>query len=115
MRYLKTRDILGVFFGLFIIGVAANVSADEVEANVFYKGRGCKNCGGSGYSGRVPIFEFLRIDNEMREIMLDGSSESRLREAARRKGYAGLFEDGVSKVLAGITTAEEVLRVTYSE
>jgi len=81
----------------------------------FYHGQGCKACGGSGYLGRLPIFEFLVIDNDIREKITARASESQIRTASRDKGYGGLLDSGVSKLLQGLTTAEEVLRVTYTE
>jgi len=81
----------------------------------FYHGRGCTACGGTGYLGRLPIFEFLVIDNEIRQKVTAGADESQLRATSRQKGYGGLLESGVNKALQGLTTAEEVLRVAYTE
>ena len=81
----------------------------------FYHGRGCTACGGTGYLGRLPIFEFLVIDNEIRQKVTGGADESQLRATSRQKGYGGLLESGVNKALQGLTTAEEVLRVAYTE
>jgi len=83
--------------------------------SVFYCGRGCKACGGTGYSGRLPVFEFLVIDNDIREKIITDGSESQIRTMARQKGYNGLLESGVSNMLKGLTTAEEVLSVTFTE
>jgi type IV pilus assembly protein PilB len=81
---------------------------------VFYHGKGCSSCGGTGCIGRLPIFEFLVIDDEIRELIVAESSEQQIRDAARRKGYGGLLESGVNKALAGLTTAEEVISVAYT-
>jgi type IV pilus assembly protein PilB len=91
------------------------ISPDQVKSATFYHGRGCNACGKTGYLGRLPIFEFLPIDNEMREKLTAGGTESQLRAISREKGYGGLLESGVGKILHGLTTAEEVLRVAYSE
>ena len=64
--------------------------------------------------GRLPIFEFLVIDDEIRELIVAESSEQQIRESARKKGYGGLLESGVNKALAGLTTAEEVISVAYT-
>ena len=80
-----------------------------------YHGRGCGACGNTGYFGRLPIFEFLVMDHEMRDMVTKGANESQLRAMARQKGYGGLLESGVIKMLDGRTTAEEVLSVTFSE
>ncbi|MGB7582974.1 MAG: ATPase, T2SS/T4P/T4SS family [Sedimentisphaerales bacterium] len=79
------------------------------------RGRGCPACGNTGYHGRLPIFEFLVMDHEMRELVTAAATESQLRAASREKGYGGLLESGVIKMLQGLTTAEEVLGVTFSE
>jgi len=81
--------------------------------SVFYHGRGCQTCSGAGYLGRLPIFEFLSIDKDMKERIIAGDSEAEIREASHQKGYGGLLESGVSAMLKGLTTAEEVLRVTF--
>jgi type II secretory ATPase GspE/PulE/Tfp pilus assembly ATPase PilB-like protein len=78
-------------------------------------GKGCSACGNTGYHGRLPIFEFLVMDHEMRELVTAAATESQLRAASRKKGYGGLLESGVIKMLHGLTTAEEVLGVTFSE
>ena len=90
-------------------------TAQLKKGTVFYHGRGCKTCGKTGYLGRLPIFEFLVMDNDMREKLIGGAGESEIRKLARQKGYGGLLESGVSKVLQGLTTAEEVLSVTFAE
>ena len=82
---------------------------------VFYHGAGCNACGNTGYRGRLPIFEFLVVDKDIREELISGASESRIRAISRKKGYHGLLESGISRVLAGLTTAEEVLVATFVE
>jgi type II secretory ATPase GspE/PulE/Tfp pilus assembly ATPase PilB-like protein len=91
------------------------ISPEQAEDAVFYQGRGCKSCGGTGYLGRLPIFEFLVLDNNMREKLVAGASEAEIRAMARQRGYGGLIESGVSKILQGLTTAEDVLGVTFTE
>ena len=76
------------------------------------KGAGCARCRDTGYSGRIGIFELMTLDDELRERILSNPSIVGLRDTARRKGMKLLIEDGVDKVLAGLTTPEEVLRVT---
>jgi type IV pilus assembly protein PilB len=91
-----------------------SIDPEKAKTAVFYHGRGCNNCGGTGYRGRLPIFEFLPIDHELSEKIIAGESESQIRAAARQKGYGGLVESGVSKIWQGLTTAEEVLSVASS-
>ena len=80
----------------------------------FYKGQGCAACGDTGYAGRMPIFEFMVVDEDIAEQIVSNQSESQIRATARQKGYGGLLESGVRAVLKGQTTAEEVLRVASS-
>ncbi|MCE5185510.1 MAG: GspE/PulE family protein [Planctomycetaceae bacterium] len=87
----------------------------EQAGATFYHGKGCSECGGSGYRGRTPIFEFLVMDSELREAISCGAREFEIRQKARAKGYGGLLESGVTRILDGKTTADEVLRVTYAE
>ena len=91
------------------------IDAEQAKDAVFYHGRGCNSCGGTGYLGRLPIFEFLVMDNDIREKIITGASEAQIRAASRQKGYGGLLESGVNKMLQGLTTAEEVLSVAFTE
>ncbi len=90
------------------------IDPKQTKSSAFYHGKGCSACGGTGYLGRLPIFEFLVIDDEIRELIVAESNEAQIREAARKKGYGGLLESGVGKALAGLTTAEEVIGVAYT-
>jgi type IV pilus assembly protein PilB len=91
------------------------LSKEQAENSVFYQGQGCPACGETGYLGRLPIFEFLDVDNDISEKIITSATESQIREASRQKGYGGLLESGVNKVLEGLTTAEEVIRVAYTD
>jgi type IV pilus assembly protein PilB len=91
------------------------IGHEQMMDTVFYQGKGCAACNGTGYLGRLPIFEFLGVDNEISEMIIAGASESQVRAAARRKGYNGLLDSGVSKILQGLTTAEEVISTTFTE
>jgi general secretion pathway protein E len=76
------------------------------------RGRGCEKCGFTGYESRLGIYEMLDIDEEMRKLMVTKSSATVLKAQAIRSGMRSLKDDGFAKVLAGITTPDEVLRVT---
>ncbi len=78
----------------------------------FAVGRGCDRCHHTGYRGRLAIFEVLRVDDGIRQLVLDGVSTQRLREAARGRGMRPLRESGLLAALDGHTTLEEVLRET---
>jgi type II secretory ATPase GspE/PulE/Tfp pilus assembly ATPase PilB-like protein len=91
------------------------IDPEKARDAVFYHGRGCTACGGTGYLGRLPIFEFLVVDNDIKEGIIASHSEAQIRAASREKGYGGLLESGASKIIQGLTTAEEVLRVSFTE
>ncbi|MFN3322776.1 MAG: type II secretion system ATPase GspE [Bryobacteraceae bacterium] len=77
-----------------------------------FRGAGCEHCFGSGYSGRVGIFELMELNDELRHLIMRNEDASQITAAARRNGMRNLREDGWMKVAAGVTTAQEVLRVT---
>jgi len=87
---------------------------DLKNANV-QKGRGCNNCNGSGNRGRFGIFEIFVVDDEARKLIYDRVPTNVLRARAREMGMRTLREDGVRKVLAGLTTPEEVIRATVGD
>ncbi|MHC4192670.1 MAG: GspE/PulE family protein [Planctomycetota bacterium] len=91
------------------------IDAEQAKKSKFYRGKGCSACSGTGYSGRLPVFEFLVIDSEMRDKLAGRGNEPEIRAMARQKGYGGLLESGVGKVLQGLTTTDEVLRVAFTE
>jgi len=77
----------------------------------FYKGEGCEACGGIGYRGRIGIFEILVVNKDIRTLIVKRASEDKIMEVARSQGMKTLFEDGLLKVMKGITTLEEIMRV----
>jgi type IV pilus assembly protein PilB len=91
------------------------LSPDQLAAATFFQGKGCSECDGSGYRGRLPIFEFLVMDSDIRDAIANGARETQIRTMAREKGYGGLLSSGAARVADGRTTAEEILRVTYAE
>jgi type IV pilus assembly protein PilB len=83
---------------------------------ILYRGEGCKACKKSGYSGRMGIFEVLIITDDLRELILQKSAPMSIRERARStQDMKSLREDGISKVLGGYTTVEELNRVTFAD
>jgi type IV pilus assembly protein PilB len=91
------------------------INKEQAESSVFYHGKGCAACGETGYLGRLPIFEFLDVDTDISEKIIASATESQIREASRKKGYGGLLDSGVIKVLEGLTTAEEVIRIAFTD
>src|SRR5579864_1020542 len=84
----------------------------EGEMVQTYGGAGCAECDGTGYTYRVGIFEVMDVNDEIRRLIMNNSDASVLAQAARRNGMRNLREDGWDKVRRGVTTADEVLRVT---
>ena len=83
---------------------------------VFYTGKGCKGCLNTGYRGRLGITEVLEIDDTVRDMLLSGKSSGDIKKYSRdKKGMETLWEDAMEKCVSGLTTLEEVLRVTTSE
>ncbi|MFA5118661.1 MAG: GspE/PulE family protein [Candidatus Omnitrophota bacterium] len=80
-----------------------------------YHGKGCDNCKGTGYRGRAGIFELMVISDEMREMIVQQASALALRKKAQENGMKLLGEDGLTKVLAGMTTIEEISRVSSEQ
>jgi general secretion pathway protein E/type IV pilus assembly protein PilB len=81
----------------------------------FVKGKGCPNCNNTGYRGRFGIFEIFVIDDEARKLIYEKVPSSVLRARAREMGMRTLREDGVRKVLAGLTTSDEVIKATVGD
>ncbi|XXX71879.1 type IV-A pilus assembly ATPase PilB [Sorangium sp. So ce134] len=79
------------------------------------RGAGCKTCNGSGYKGRVALYEVMRFTDALKEMVLQGASTAELKAAAIKGGMLTLRMSGIEKVLAGITTTEEVGRVTMGD
>ena len=81
----------------------------------FYRGRGCAECGHTGYRGRVAFHELVLVTEEMRSIIVRKGSTEELGQAARKVGYRPLRYDGLKKVLLGLTTIEEIEQNTSFE
>jgi general secretion pathway protein E len=90
-------------------GMRLTPTGDLIET---FRGAGCEACFGSGYSGRLGIFELMELNDEIRGLIMKNADASDLTQIARRNGMRNLREDGWLKVAAGSTTADEVLRVT---
>jgi type II secretory ATPase GspE/PulE/Tfp pilus assembly ATPase PilB-like protein len=84
----------------------------ESDGNTLFRGKGCRNCNQSGFHGRVAICELLPLVPEIRQMILERASAKDVRDRADALGMTTMVSDGWDKVAQGITTAEEVLRVT---
>jgi type II secretory ATPase GspE/PulE/Tfp pilus assembly ATPase PilB-like protein len=75
----------------------------------FFRGKGCERCRNTGYKGRIGIFEVLKMNDRIRELVVTRPPTSAIRALAREFGMKTLWEDGIAKVVAGTTTIEEVM------
>ncbi|RKY24899.1 MAG: pilus assembly protein PilB [Planctomycetota bacterium] len=89
-----------------------NLTPEQTAGRVFYRGKGCDFCRGTGYSGRIAIYEIMVLDDEMRDMIINHKSANVLREAARRAGMRTLREGGLLAIYDGLTTIEEVISQT---
>ncbi len=90
-------------------------SDEQIKNAKVKKGAGCQTCNNSGYKGRVALYEVMRFNDQLKELVLQGASTAELKMAAIRGGMSSLRMSGISKVLDGITTPEEVMRVTMAD
>jgi general secretion pathway protein E len=91
------------------------IPEDEMGTVKIFQSRGCENCANTGYRGRVGIYEFLPITDEIRKLILEKADSNTIKEIGRRFGMKTLREAGWDKVRSGKTTISEVLRVTQVE
>jgi type IV pilus assembly protein PilB len=85
---------------------------EDLRGGTVYKGKGCNSCNGTGYRGRIGIFEMMEMTHALQELAMKSSSLGELRQAARATGMKSLLEDGRRKILNGITTPDELVRTT---
>jgi type IV pilus assembly protein PilB len=90
------------------------LSTETTQGVKFYRGKGCDHCRNTGYKGRTGIYELMTVNDEIRDMALQRASGHVIREAAIRNGMITLKSDATEKVLLGVTTLEETLRVVYS-
>jgi type IV pilus assembly protein PilB len=90
-------------------------SEEEAKTVKCYRGKGCSACNNSGYKGRIALYEVMPISDEVRELILEGASANEIKKATIRLGMKTLRVSGLSKVKDGVTSMEEVLRVTFGD
>ncbi|MBW1857949.1 MAG: Flp pilus assembly complex ATPase component TadA, partial [Deltaproteobacteria bacterium] len=90
------------------IGITPEMSSGKK----IYKGKGCQDCLNTGYKGRTGIFEFMILDDAIKSLILKTSDSNAIKRKAVNQGMVTLRQDGALKVLNGITTVEEILRIT---
>lgn len=91
------------------------LSDEQIEKGELYHGKGCPTCNGSGYKGRTALYEVMRFGDDLRELVLQGASSAELKVAAIKGGMSSLRMEGIGKVLKGVTTIEEIMRVTMAD
>jgi type IV pilus assembly protein PilB len=87
-------------------------SAEEAKSILTFKGEGCKTCNGTGYKGRVGLYEVMDVSEEIQELILVGASAREIKRKAVEEGMLTLRQSGLCKIKLGVTTVDEVLRET---
>src|SRR4030043_410148 len=95
--------------------ISLGFSEEEAKTVKCYKGRGCPACSGSGYKGRIALYEVMLLKDEIKEMILEGASADELKKTALRLGMKTLRISGLNKIKEGITSIEEVMRVTFGD
>jgi type IV pilus assembly protein PilB len=90
---------------------SAGITSEQARSATFMRGKGCASCQGSGYRGRLGIFELMTMTPKIRELTFAGASMQDIRKTAISEGMKTLYDDGILKTINGITTLEEVFRV----
>jgi type IV pilus assembly protein PilB len=91
------------------------LASDEAVGKKFFRGRGCASCNNTGFRGRTGLFEYMPINDQLRDLINHGASTQQIRDLALHTGMVPLRESGLEKVFSGITTIEEVVRETVAE
>ena len=92
-----------------------DLTPDDVLDKKFYRGRGCAACNNTGFKGRTGLFEYLPMNDQLRDLINHGASTQQIRDLALQTGMVALRVSGLEKVFGGVTTIEEVVRETVSE
>lgn len=89
----------------------AGITKAMLNKGNLYRGKGCEACLNTGYTGRIGIFELLVVSDSIKKLIMNGSDSTTIKEQALKEGMITLIQDGINKVIAGVTTLDEVLRV----
>jgi general secretion pathway protein E len=93
--------------------LASEIGLDAVGGEaMLYRGRGCEQCLGSGYFGRVAVLEFLPLTDALRLLVHERATAQKIQEAATDAGMISMYHDGLRKARQGVTSLDEVIRVT---
>jgi type IV pilus assembly protein PilB len=92
-----------------------DLTPDDVADQKFFRGRGCAACNNTGFKGRTGLFEYMPMNDQLRDLINHGASTQQIRDLAMQTGMVPLRSSGLEKVFAGVTTIEEIIRETVSE
>lgn len=95
--------------------LAVGFKKEELNTFTPYKGKGCDACNGTGYKGRVALYEVMGVTDSIKELILRGATASEIKKQAIKEGMLTLRRSGLEKVKSGLTTIEEVVRVTFAD
>ena len=87
---------------------------DDVQGTIFYYGKGCEHCNGTGYRGRTGLYEIMTLNDELRDLIMNNASTGVIQAAARKNGMVSLRENGLAAIYKGITTIDEVVKGTLA-
>jgi type IV pilus assembly protein PilB len=91
------------------------MTQEQAAACTLFKGRGCKTCNNTGYKGRIALYEVMPFIDPLKELVLQGASAAELKAEMIKNGINSLRLSGINKILDGVTTPDEILRVTVGD
>ena len=94
---------------------SVGMTPETIEGRTVFRKVGCPRCKSSGYLGRLGVYELMEMNTELRTLTFNGASTQEIRKTAKLNGMTDLQEDGIRKILAGVTSIEEVLRLTHAQ
>jgi type II secretion system protein E len=95
--------------------IAKDLGLDSIDEVKLYRGKGCKHCNFTGFYGRTAIYEMLLVDEAIKDLVLKRSSASQIKRVAMSQGMRTLRQDGWQKIISGVTTFEEVMKVASAD
>ncbi|HDM32494.1 MAG TPA: type IV-A pilus assembly ATPase PilB [Deltaproteobacteria bacterium] len=95
--------------------IQMGMDSDEASRTVCYRGKGCPDCGNTGYKGRIALYEVMPVDDSIKELILMGASASEIKKEAIKCGMKTLRQSGLTKISEGVTTVSEVMRTTIAD
>jgi type IV pilus assembly protein PilB len=93
----------------------AGFTEEQIKRATLFKGAGCRTCGDSGYKGRIALYEVMPMTDRLKEMVLQGASSAELKQEMIAEGISTLRMSGINKIMDGVTTVEEICRVTVSD